>query len=1139
MTYNAVNVDMFYDGVWNSVTGKTLERDRAQITRGAANEGGGSAPTSCSLSLRNDDSRFSSRNPSGPLFGKIGRNTPLRVHLGTPHVGAADSSLTDSTSHVAPAVDAPTSTGVLMCAWAAPEPSASYTIPGSMTSGGTDITDGRSTMGRAYEAIASSGSTGTRTATFSQVEDWTAASVLLHGESMTVQSTPAATTGEITIDSASQAGWWLVLFGYWAWDDETESIPNFPAADHGGWLLLGDTGTLQPNDPNTVFMRMKAWAMPLKHDGAQTVRMRGPSKSMMTAFVVSGVGTWDMRCHTELSSMPPRREISDRHRWVPVQSAGVLRRLGASNNQPLQSALYRHVLTTAPRSYWTLEDGQDTQRFWQAAGRSPMRIGPRGELRPAAVDGPDGSDQLPEMKAASTGEAFGAVDYPDALQNSEWQVMCWLHGTHDSSASFTAKILNVYTSGSVATWSINVTWSSGTPNIAVTAIDTSGSTITSTTISADILDGDWHLLTFRFEQNGSDVDFTALVDGSSAGTLTVSSHTQGSPRGVRIRTNNAAAVQTLSVGHIGVWAGLDVSLSDLVDAGAGHAGETAGRRIERLCAEEGIVFAPIGDLDTTAFVGPQGLRNLLDLITEAAEADHGMLYEPRESLGLAYRTRSSMYSRDDVATLDYDSGQVAPPLEPEPDEFEVNNDVTVSRVNGSSARVVRETGPLNVSDPADDPQGVGRYETSVTVNLAYDLQLGDQAGWLLRLGTVDEPRFPTIAANLVREQELSNNPTLVAALARMDIGDRLVMKNPPPDISADDVTQLVLGMEEVVTSFERVIRFNCAPESPYRIANYADTSDTPGPADPVRRDTAGSQVASGLVSPGSSGDYASTPDDASLDITGDIDLRAWVVPADQSSGSTQAIVSKYETTGNQRSYALQFGSGGLLNLLWSTDGSSSTSKSSTVPPQIPAAGLAVRATLDVNDGSSQHVVTFYTASSLDGPWTQLGSAVTTAGTTSIFAGTAPLEVGSRIGGTSNMAGLIYAAQVLDGIDGTVVANPDFTAQTPGDTSFSDDAGLTWTVNGNAEIVGDFVAGTDTSLWVHTTQGPLWGVTGDANIDLPFDLASLGARLRVSAIAAAVGQVQEFTVSATVVNGVAKTIPAGTDVRLWQPAVRGL
>lgn len=211
----------------------------------------------------------------------------------------------------------------------------------------------------------------------------------------------------------------------------------------------------------------------------------------------------------------------------------------------------------------------------------------------------------------------------------------------------------------------------------------------------------------------------------------------------------------------------------------------------------------------------------------------------------------------------------------------------------------------------------------------------------------------------------------------------------------------------------------------------------------------------GLLLPGASGAFASTPDDPALDITGDIDLRCDASLDDWS--VVQNLVAKYEATGDNRSYRL-LTSSGLLRLEWSPDGTIASrldAESTVTVPAGPGEQLAVGATLDVDDGSGGWVVTFYTAPSNAGPWAQLGTPVDNAGggTTSIFAGTATLNVGAALNdGSSNPAsGTIHAAEVRDGIDGTVVADPDFTAQPSGTASFDDDAGRTWTVNGTAEI----------------------------------------------------------------------------------------
>lgn len=106
---------------------------------------------------------------------------------------------------------------------------------------------------------------------------------------------------------------------------------------------------------------------------------------------------------------------------------------------------------------------------------------------------------------------------------------------------------------------------------------------------------------------------------------------------------------------------------------------------------------------------------------------------------------------------------------------------------------------------------------------------------------------------------------------------------------------------------------------------------------------------------------------------------------------------------------------------------------------------------------------------------------------------------------------------------------------PWDTSVVDDGEFGRVDTAGAELASQFVAGADTSMSVATTLGTLWTVESD---DFPFDIEAAGVRLTVTNITGA-SSPQTFTITQTPVNGVTKTIPAGTRVRLWQGAVVAL
>lgn len=92
----------------------------------------------------------------------------------------------------------------------------------------------------------------------------------------------------------------------------------------------------------------------------------------------------------------------------------------------------------------------------------------------------------------------------------------------------------------------------------------------------------------------------------------------------------------------------------------------------------------------------------------------------------------------------------------------------------------------------------------------------------------------------------------------------------------------------------------------------------------------------------------------------------------------------------------------------------------------------------------------------------------------------------------------------------------------------------WDTSGS-ELATQFVAGTDTSMSVSVTDGPLWTTAGG---DFPFDIRVSGVVLRVTAISGA-SSPQTFTVQQVPINGITKTIPAGSALSLAEPMVWAL
>lgn len=206
---------------------------------------------------------------------------------------------------------------------------------------------------------------------------------------------------------------------------------------------------------------------------------------------------------------------------------------------------------------------------------------------------------------------------------------------------------------------------------------------------------------------------------------------------------------------------------------------------------------------------------------------------------------------------------------------------------------------------------------------------------------------------------------------------------------------------------------------------------------------------------GVAGNYFSTPDSAALSITGDIDVRAYVALADWTPAATQTIIAKYDTGANKRSYFFGVLTDGKLQFNTSPDGTNVVTTSSTVATAISDFGAKwVRAIRDVDSGAGTNITRFYLSD--DGStWTQLGTDVGNAGTTSIYDSDVILNVGAALnsGVSSSLAiGNFSRAQIYNGIAGTLVFDFNPSAYTSG-TTFPDSAGgATITLNGGSTIV---------------------------------------------------------------------------------------
>lgn len=230
------------------------------------------------------------------------------------------------------------------------------------------------------------------------------------------------------------------------------------------------------------------------------------------------------------------------------------------------------------------------------------------------------------------------------------------------------------------------------------------------------------------------------------------------------------------------------------------------------------------------------------------------------------------------------------------------------------------------------------------------------------------------------------------------------------------------------------------------------------------RVTAGTSDTYLKVSPTGDNSRSFTPSTVALNILGDIDVAVDIEPSSWIPGYTTTLAGKYNPSGDQRGWGFALSAGGFLQLYWSTDGTVANRqvRTSSIALPSPTARMSVRVFLDVNNGASGHNVQFfYSSTGITGPWTQLGTTITTAGVTSIASTTETVSVGglagqqSLVGGGGNFSGRIYKF-LLKNSAGTIVSNLDFTSVESATTSLTDAQGNVWTNGGSARLRNDSV-----------------------------------------------------------------------------------
>ncbi|MFD6421547.1 hypothetical protein [Streptomyces sp. NPDC060198] len=832
--------ELLLGGTWVNITSRMYTREPVRIVHGTAPGASQADPASCSVLLDNTGGPFSPRNPLGPYFGLFGRNTPFRLTLpadeswlrldggyaSTPHTTALavpgdldvrveatldDWRRADRGIVLAGKWSLPlarycwrfiTNTyGGLSLTWSTNGTAAGVAFADMLTPVPVPV-DGRICVRAVLDV---NNGTGGWTATFYTAPvmagPWT-------------QLGSAVTGAGVTSVGAADVPLTVGMVGSSVGGSFVPSVGRVHRVEVrsgiGGTLLASpDFTTLAHGSTGTTDSAGRVWGLV----GAAAIERR--------EGLFAG----------EVSSWPPRWTGAGYDAWVPIQAAGILRRLG-QGRRPLESTIRRRLQgSSGLLAYWPMEEGADASQIYSPLpGVRPLKT---SGLQLAADDSLPGSAPLPTLGASAS--ISGSIP---GSTTAGWQVeMVYRLPTIPT---LQTEVLRVGVSGStLRTAHVFVS----TAGVRVEGRDGDGAPIVSVlyTDSAALSDfaGRWNRLTlFVADAGGGQSTLSAawrdISDGSwwwAAGYFAGAMGSAASVTGTW-----GSAMQGMAIGHlsaVAVAASSPTTPGSTLYSGAdrGFAGETAITRVRRLAEEEPAlqISARHAPGATSEALGPQGREQLLSLLAEAEETDGGILHERMDRLGLVYRGRSTLYNQSPTLVLDYAAGEVSAPLEPTDDDDGVTNDVTVTRAGGGgSGRAVVATGPLSTAAP--EAGGVGVYEQAITLSLGSDAQAEQIAGWLVHLGTWDEARYPSVRV------EVHRHPALIPAVMRLRPGHLVRITNPPLYTGPGPLDLIVRQIQHEPTPRTWALTLVCTPAGPYRVGVYDD---------PVRGryDTGGSQLA--------------------------------------------------------------------------------------------------------------------------------------------------------------------------------------------------------------------------------------------------------------------------------------------------------
>lgn len=805
--------ELFLNSTWTDITSDVRADTGFDITRGRADEASAVSPGVCRFTLKNTAGKYSPRNPAGTYYGQLGRNTPFRLRTqvasdGFGRVtangwGTADSGQGWGTSGTAGDFSTDATYG-------------KQAISGLNTYRVNYLTQPADLVQTATVRISVQTLTQAMSAGF--FSRWDSANGNWYAGKLFFNPTPFGITAEISRVTANATTALVSVATGITYSANHDYGIRFETCGSLLKLKVWDASGAEPvawtleTTDSTYTAAGKA--------GPFSIGTTGNTNVLPVTFSYDSYVSTEVRFAGEMSTWPQRWDPTGRNVTAQVEASGILRRL---NKQPddVKSQLRRYLEATPHTAYWPMEDSSAAGSFASADSNGiPMAYG--SAVTPAASAALNGTQ--PVAKTETGGALSGAIGSVLAVTTS-WTVGALVY--IPTAPGIDTELFRWGTAGSPSMWTVTLLASGAgiklrgldSTGTIIAAFDTLAFSYTDTTGTISQF-GKWVYLVIGATQSGANISYymnLCYAAGGLAGGTGLAAGTAGGVSDITSGPIQSGLTGTF-VGHMIITNDTGSRLSVDMSAYLGTVGERAGARLVRLAAEAGIPMQLVGVSANTVLMGAQRAAPLATLLQDCADADHGILCEQRGALGLRYVTSASLGNQTAMA-LNY-HGDLSGSLEPTDDDQLVKNDVTATRVGGSSYRYIVTSGTLSTAAP---PNGVGPYDGSFSAYVQSDSQLADQASWVAHVGTVDAVRIPAIGVNLARSVYTASESKSRTAKV-LDIGDWLSVTSPPVWLDSNTIEQVVQGTREQYSRFEQIISWNTTPASPYKIFTLEDAS---------------------------------------------------------------------------------------------------------------------------------------------------------------------------------------------------------------------------------------------------------------------------------------------------------------------------